>query len=49
MSGWRHGSPRSDGGGTLLFGLGTPLAKLLLAEVNPWLLAGCCIWDRALV
>ncbi len=27
-------------GAALLFGLGTPLAKLLLSEVNPWLLAG---------
>ena len=25
---------------TLLFGAGTPLAKLLLDTVNPWLLAG---------
>ncbi|MHB1301844.1 MAG: DMT family transporter [Burkholderiales bacterium] len=27
-------------GAALLFGVGTPLAKLLLSEVNPWLLAG---------
>ena len=27
-------------GAALLFGVGTPLAKLLLASVNPWLLAG---------
>lgn len=27
-------------GAALLFGAGTPLAKLLLATVNPWLLAG---------
>jgi drug/metabolite transporter (DMT)-like permease len=27
-------------GAALLFGAGTPLAKLLLASVNPWLLAG---------
>lgn len=27
-------------GAALLFGAGTPLAKLLLSEINPWLLAG---------
>lgn len=27
-------------GAALLFGAGTPLAKLLLNSVNPWLLAG---------
>src|SRR5438105_3831298 len=27
-------------GAALLFGAGTPLAKLLLASVSPWLLAG---------
>ena len=27
-------------GAALLFGAGTPLAKLLLTTVNPWLLAG---------
>jgi len=27
-------------GSALLFGAGTPLAKLLLADVSPWLLAG---------
>ena len=27
-------------GAALLFGAGTPLAKLLLQAVNPWLLAG---------
>jgi drug/metabolite transporter (DMT)-like permease len=27
-------------GAALLFGAGTPLAKLLLANINPWLLAG---------
>ena len=27
-------------GAALLFGAGTPLAKLLLTQANPWLLAG---------
>ncbi|MBV5317645.1 MAG: EamA family transporter [Desulfobulbaceae bacterium] len=31
---------RSALGAALLFGAGTPLAKLLLSSVNPWLLAG---------
>jgi hypothetical protein len=39
-------------GAALLFGAGTPLAKLLLNEVSPWMLAGLLylgsgIWDRA--
>ncbi|MBI3146114.1 MAG: EamA family transporter [Pseudogulbenkiania sp.] len=41
---WKHGL-RQPGvpaalGAALLFGAGTPLAKLLLTSVNPWLLAG---------
>src|SRR6266852_7848904 len=31
---------RAAFGAALLFGVGTPLAKLLLHSVNPWLLAG---------
>jgi len=31
---------RAAFGAALLFGAGTPLAKLLLHSVNPWLLAG---------
>ena len=27
-------------GAALLFGTGTPLAKLILSDVSPWLLAG---------
>ena len=42
-------------GAALLFGAGTPLAKLLLATVDPWLLAallylgsglGLALWSR---
>lgn len=40
MRGWRHTGVLAAMGAALLFGIGTPLAKLLLAEVNPWLLAG---------
>lgn len=40
MSESRHTGVLAALGAALLFGLGTPLAKLLLAEVNPWLLAG---------
>ncbi|MGH7461617.1 MAG: EamA family transporter, partial [Longimicrobiales bacterium] len=42
--GWRHGIHQPGVlaalGAALLFGAGTPLAKLLLDTVNPWLLAG---------
>ena len=31
-------------GAALLFGLGTPLAKLLLNEVSPWMLASVRTW-----
>ncbi|MGH8592335.1 MAG: DMT family transporter [Gammaproteobacteria bacterium] len=41
---WRHGIHQPGVlaalGAALLFGAGTPLAKLLLDTVNPWLLAG---------
>lgn len=35
-------------GAALLFGAGTPLAKLLLAAVNPWLLAGLLYFGSGL-
>lgn len=40
MSAWRHPGVAAALAAALLFGLGTPLAKLLLGPVEPWLLAG---------
>ena len=40
MSGWRHPGVLSALGAAVLFGIGTPVAKLLLGPVSPWLLAG---------
>ena len=41
---WKHGLLHSGVlaalGAALLFGVSTPLAKLLLNNVNPWMLAG---------
>src|SRR5512132_4425740 len=35
-----HGGALAALGAALLFGVGTPVAKLLLGPVSPWLLAG---------
>ncbi len=40
MSGWRNRGVFAALGAALLFGAGTPAAKLLLGPVSPWLLAG---------
>jgi len=40
MTGWRHRGVQAALGAALLFGVSTPLAKLLLGETTPWLLAG---------
>jgi drug/metabolite transporter (DMT)-like permease len=40
MSAWRNPGVLAAIGAALLFGAGTPLAKLLLGPVSPWLLAG---------
>jgi drug/metabolite transporter (DMT)-like permease len=40
MDGFRRPGVLAALGAALLFGAGTPLAKVLLATVNPWLLAG---------
>jgi len=40
MSAWRHRGVLAALGAALLFGAGTPAAKLLLGPVSPWLLAG---------
>jgi drug/metabolite transporter (DMT)-like permease len=40
MSVWRHPGVLAALGAALLFGAGTPVAKLLLGAVSPWLLAG---------
>lgn len=41
---WKYGLRQSGVpaaiGAALLFGMGTPMAKLLLENVSPWLLAG---------
>ncbi len=39
-TGLRHPGVLAALAAALLFGAGTPLAKLLLASVSPWLLAG---------
>lgn len=49
---WKHGL-RQPGvpaalGAALLFGGGTPLAKWLLADINPWLLAGLLYFGSGL-
>ena len=40
MNGWRNPGVIAAIGAALLFGAGTPAAKLLLGPVSPWLLAG---------
>src|SRR3954467_11468106 len=40
MKSWRHPGVLAALGAALLFGIGTPVAKLLLGSVSPWLLAG---------
>ncbi len=40
MTQWRNRGVPAALAAAVLFGLGTPLAKLLLGEVSPWLLAG---------
>ena len=40
MNGLRSVGVRAALASALLFGAGTPLAKLLLGDVSPWLLAG---------
>jgi len=40
IAGLRHAGVPAALGAALLFGAGTPLAKLLLNDVGPWLLAG---------
>ena len=40
MSGWRNRGVFAALGAALLFGAGTPAAKLLLGPIGPWLLAG---------
>ncbi|WP_413721470.1 DMT family transporter [Sodalis sp. RH24] len=40
QNGLRHPGVLAALGAAILFGAGTPLAKLLLTSVNPWLLAG---------
>ena len=40
MSVWRHPGVLAALGAAVLFGAGTPVAKLLLGAVSPWLLAG---------
>ena len=40
MNVWRNPGVLAGLGATLLFGAGTPAAKLLLGPVSPWLLAG---------
>lgn len=40
MSAWRNPGVRAGLLAAVLFGAGTPLAKLLLDDVSPWLLAG---------
>jgi len=40
QEGWRRPGVKAALGAALLFGSGTPLAKGLLASVDPWLLAG---------
>src|ERR1041385_8135738 len=40
MSSWRHPGIGAAMAAAVLFGAGTPLAKLLLGAVSPWLLAG---------
>ena len=40
MSNWRHHGIVAALGAALLFGVGTPFAKLLLEATSPWLLAG---------
>src|SRR5512134_3442105 len=37
---WRNPGAAAALGAALLFGAGTPIAKLLLGPVSPWLLAG---------
>lgn len=37
---WRNPSVAAGLGAAVLFGAGTPFAKLLLGAVDPWLLAG---------
>jgi drug/metabolite transporter (DMT)-like permease len=40
MSNWWHPGIAAALGAALLFGAGTPFAKLLLEATSPWLLAG---------
>ena len=40
MNAWRHPGVLAAIGAAVLFGAGTPAAKLLLGTVSPWLLAG---------
>jgi drug/metabolite transporter (DMT)-like permease len=40
MTAWRHPGVVAAIGAAVLFGAGTPAAKLLLGSVSPWLLAG---------
>ena len=40
MNAWRHPGVLAGLGAALLFGAGTPAAKLLVGPVSPWLLAG---------
>src|SRR4051812_48824313 len=40
MKSWRHPGVLAALGAAVLFGIGTPVAKILLGSVSPWLLAG---------
>jgi drug/metabolite transporter (DMT)-like permease len=40
VGGWRTRGVQAALGSAILFGAGTPIAKLLLADVTPWMLAG---------
>jgi drug/metabolite transporter (DMT)-like permease len=40
MTNWKHPGIAAALGAAVLFGAGTPLAKMLLGETSPWLLAG---------
>jgi drug/metabolite transporter (DMT)-like permease len=40
MTSWRRVGVQAGFGAAVLFGAGTPLAKLLLGSVSPWMLAG---------
>jgi len=46
-SAWRNRGVLAALGAALLFGAGTPAAKLLLGPVSPWLLAAMRLLQRA--